>query len=314
VTTGIAVAQNRLPSANWLNLSVAGDDLSAFSAGGYLRVSSTFPFVGQYCYYLNAMCYCLPVFFHFNSIFRARTSIILIVILLGALIIGSFITGSRASVVGSAGILSAGGLLCVFFGGARGLIKVAALAVLGILLLGVIQARSPDYFAAYQARVDGSQETSHAIEIEKRIEHGLLGWVDDATLSFSGIFGNGLGVMSNGSDKLSGYAADWRRGGFWTETDQATTLFEGGSYLIFVWYGFRFWVIIHCFGLIFKIRHLESRVVACFAWGFVFIMGVTGTLAIQPPLAIWWWFAVGLINCLTHVDRDRTSEMTISMP
>jgi hypothetical protein len=314
ITTSFAVAQNRLPSASWLNLSVAGDDLVAFSAGGYLRVSSTFPFVAQYCYYLNALCYFLPAYFFFNHIFHGRAAILQIVILLGLLIIGTFITGSRGSVVGNAGILSAAGLLCVCFAGAKGLIKVMALAVLGIVLLAVIQSQSPDFFAAYQARVDGTTESSHAIEIEKRIEQSLLGWTENATLSFSGILGNGLGVMSNGSDKFSAYAASWRRAGNWTETDQATTLFEGGSYLILVWYGFRFWIIIHCLTVILKLRHLEFRLVACFAWGFIFIIGVTGTLAIQPPLAIWWWLAIGLVTCLRSIEREQMTKPVNLLP
>jgi hypothetical protein len=304
-TTAVAVAQNRLPAANWLNLSVAGDDLSGFSAGGYLRVSSTFPFVGQYIYYANALCYCLPAFFHFNRVFRTRAAWLQILILIGLAIVGTFVTGSRGAVVGNAAILSAAGLLCIFFAGAKALFRVVGIAGLGIVLLASLQSQYPEFFAAYQARVDGTVETSHAVELEKRIENGLLGWTQGSVQAPPSLLGYGLGVMSNGSEKLSAYAAAWRSTGFWTESDQATTLFEGGWYLIWVWYGFRLWVIFYSFTLLLQIRAMESRLVACFTMGYILVIGVVGTLAIQPPLAIWWWLAVGLMTCLFQFDRMR---------
>jgi hypothetical protein len=312
VTTLVAIAQNRLPADNWLNLSVGGDDLSGFSAGGYLRVSSTFPFVGQYCYYLNALCYCLPAFFCFNKLFGSRAATIQIFVLIGLSVIGTFVTGSRGAVIGNAAILSAGGLLLVLCGGGKALVKVIVPAAVGIVLLGVMQSQYPEFFAAYQARVDGTSEASHSIEIEKRVEGGLLGWADGSVEAPPSLFGYGLGVMSNGSDKLSAYAAQWRRSGYWTETDQATTFFEGGWYLVLVWYGFRFWIIFRSFALAFKMRLLEFRIMAYFAWGFILITGVMGTLAIQPQLAIWWWLAVGLIVCLDRFDRERPAKKTIA--
>jgi hypothetical protein len=148
--------------------------------------------------------------------------------------------------------------------------------------------------------------------MEKRIQGGLLEWTDGTLEAPPSLFGYGLGVMSNGSDKLSAYAAQWRSSGFWTETDQATTFFEGGWYLVLVWYGFRFWVIGKCLVLVLKLRNLEFRLMACFAWGFILIIGVTGTLAIQPPMAIWWWLAVGLISCLGHFDREPPEKITKS--
>ena len=302
VTTLVAVAQNRLPASNWLNLSVAGTDLSNFSAGGYLRVSSTFPFVGQYCYYLNAMCYCLPVYFFIHDSMRERAVKIQALAFTGLVLIGTFVTGSRTSVVGSAGILCAGGLLLAVCGGPKALVRILIPVIAGIALLGLMQLVSPELFAAYNTR---TSEASHNVELAERIQHGLLGWTDGWEDAPPSLFGYGLGVMSNGSDKLSAYAAQWRANGFWTETDQATTFFEGGWYLVLVWYGFRFWVIFRTFTLALRLRQMNFRIAACFAWGFVAIIGLTGTLAIQPPEAIWWWLAVGLITCLSRFDQMR---------
>jgi hypothetical protein len=310
VTTGIAVAQNRLPSANWLNLTVGGDENTYFVAGGYLRVSSTFPFVGQYCFYLNALCYCLPAYFTFKNVVGTQRATVKILALIGLCIIGTFVTGSRGSVIGNAAILGVGGILCLFFVGVKVLIKVIPLAGLGIVLFGLIQLQYPEFFAAYQARVEGTGEASHTIEVAKRIEEGLLGWTDGVRNAPPSLLGYGLGVMSNGSDRFSAYASEWRndpKG--WTETDQATTFFEGGWYLVFVWYGFRLWVISYSFALLFKLRHSGFRLAACFTTGFILITGIVGTLAIQPPLAIWWWLAVGLITCMAHFDRDRLARI-----
>jgi hypothetical protein len=311
VTTAVAVAQNRLPAGSWLNLTVGGENNSIFARGGYMRVSSTFPFVAQYCFYLNALCYCLAAFLFLKNLVAARGAIVLTVVFVGLFIVGTFVTGSRGAVIGNAAILSAGGLLCLFFVGVKALVKLSALGGLGIVLLGVMQSQHPEFFAAYQARVDGSGgEEAHTIEMENRIENGLLGWIDGSRRAPPSIFGYGLGVMSNGSDKLSAYAAEWRSNGFWTETDQATTFFEGGWYLVFVWYGFRFWVIIYSVALVRKLECLELRLVACFAAGFILVTGVVGTLAIQPSLAIWWWLAVGLISCIANFDRAQLAKKT----
>lgn len=310
VTTLVAAAQNRLPANSWLNLSVAGEDLSGFSAGGYLRVSSTFSFVGQYCYYLNALCYCLPLYFYFNQPLRGWVAKIQIPVLVGLFIVGTFVTGSRTSVVGNAGIACAAVGLLALCGGWNAISKVIVPGIIGIVLLGLIQTQYPELFAAYQARVTGTTESSHRVEMEKRILGSLLDWTDGSLEAPPSLLGYGLGVMSNGSEKLSDYANQWRKGGFWTETDQATTFFEGGWYLVVVWYGFRFWVIAHTFRRVFKINNPEFRLIACFAWGFILVIGITGTLALQPPLAIWWWMAVGLIICLGHFDREPSEEIT----
>ena len=308
ITTFVAVAQNRLPAGHWLNMSVGGDDLSGFSAGGYLRVSSTFSFVGQYCYYLNALCYCLPVLFLLDKSRRKWVRNLLAVVFICLVAMGTFITGSRGSVVGNLAILSVGCALAVILGRSKGAIYVIMALAVGGGVIGVLRTQHPEFFAAYETRVEGTSESSHLVEITKRVQSGLLDWTggwDDAPTS---LLGYGLGVMSNGSEKLSSYADGWRNTGFWTETDQGTTFFEGGWYLIAVWYGFRFWIILKTLKMVLKLRSADSRIAAGFAWGFILVIGVTGTLAIQPPLAIWWWLAIGLISCLHRFERERATQ------
>jgi hypothetical protein len=109
--------------------------------------------------------------------------------------------------------------------------------------------------------------------------------------------------MSNGSQRVSAVAMSYRQDDFWTETDLATTYFEGGWYLIVVWTGFRLWVIWNVVGAIRQIRDSKIFLVAAGLVGFVIVTGLMGTLGIQPPLAIWFWLAVGLVFVLAHHDR-----------
>jgi hypothetical protein len=305
VTTGVAVVQNKLPSASWLNLAVTGEEMSEFSAGGYLRVSSTFSFVGQYCFYLNALCYGLPAYFYLSALMRPRGTKWQGLALLGSFIVGMFVTGSRQAVLGNAAILGLAGVLLGKFAGGKALAKVLALVAVGGVLFFVIRSQHPEFFGAYEARTSGEAEQANRAEVKERITGGLLGWTGGSEDAPPSLFGYGLGVMSNGSDKLSSYAARWRASGFWMETDQGTTFFEGGWYLMFVWYGFRLWTMVYCLGLLRKMRSVEARSMTCFALGFIVIIGTVGTLGMQPPLSVWWWLAVGLVVCLANYDRAR---------
>jgi hypothetical protein len=121
-------------------------------------------------------------------------------------------------------------------------------------------------------------------------------------------FGYGLGTMSNGAEKLSAYARVQRREGYWTETDWLTTLFEGGIYLMFVWYGFRLWVI--AYTMTGFMRRIRGKLVlaAAFCQGFIIVQGIVGTLGIQPPLAIWFWMAVGISTLFALKCEEEDAE------
>ena len=305
VTTLVAAAQDRLPANHWLNLSVGGEDLSGFSAGGHLRVSSTFSFGGQYCYYLNALCFCLPVFFNSNRTSSGWLEKVLLVILVAFFISGTFLTGARMSVLGNAAILAIGGLLAMLAERSRAIIRVLVPAFLGLCLLGLLHTIYPEFFAVYETRMASAEDNA---EVKTRIEGDLFGWMDGSDAAPPSGLGYGLGVMSNGSDKLSAYAAHWRANGFWTESDRATTFFEGGWYLVIFWYGLRFGIIIYTLRLLFRLRASEFRIMGSFACGFVLVIGIMGTLSIQPPLAMWWWLAVGLLICLDRFDQEPEVE------
>jgi hypothetical protein len=312
-TTIIAVLQNSLPPSHWLNLSVGGDSLEKFSAGGYLRVSSTFSFSGQYEFYLNVVCSFLGARFFLEPKFKwtflnnrfVRNYITIISSVL--LLIGAFITGGRTAVLGCAACLIIG----VFFAGIKSpkliLGKGLVMFVVMLVALTVLQQLKPEFFAAYNKRSEDTKEYSSSNELYGRVEGNFFGWTNWAFVQdFSSLlFGNGLGVMSNGSDKVSSYAASVRANGFWTEADLPTTVWEGGLYLLLVWYGFRLSIIIFCFKMWLSTKTKIYAFSTSFLMGIVIVDGVFGTISIQPPLAIWWWLSVGAIIAIAAFDQEK---------
>jgi hypothetical protein len=287
-TALIALLQLRLPASHWLNESVDGNSLDGFSAGGYLRVSSTFSFVAQYCAFIDA-----EVFIAMIALNRLRdTNFVWKVVYLSIvplLIISSYVTGSRGAVLICCLIiaLAAGLALLKFQVRSAGRI----LVIIGGLLLTLVVARMvfPSAFAAYAEREQG-QLIGASSEIQTRIYDSMFGWING--ISSTPFFGYGLGIMSNGSEMLSAYAFQ-ERAYSWTETDLATTLFEGGFYLVIIWYAFRAYVIFQVFRRYLSLKGEELSVPCAFCVAFVIIIGVSGTLAIQPPIAIWFWLSVG---------------------
>ena len=306
----IALLQQRLPNDHWLNMSVEGANLAAFSAGGELRVSSTFSFVAQYCAFLNAEMFMLMIaLMGWQNLGILRK--IIYFSLIPCLVLSCFITGSRSAVAGNISIiLLALGLPLIKFRWRHAFEVILVCIVLYVLVLG-INAYLPDTTAAYSQREQG-QLVGISANIRERVFGTFFSVTRDPTLMTW--MGNGLGIMSNGSDTFSPYAAQYRAD-LWTETDFASTLFEGGFYLALVWYGFRLYVIFATTRRFLQEVRDDYAIAGSFTQGFVIIIGTVGTLAIQPPVAIWWWMGVGtsLLFCWKCVG-PADSEIQVEAP
>jgi len=310
-TTFIAVLQNSLPATHWLNLSVTGTSLEAFSAAGFLRVGSTFSFTGQYSYFLNVEAAFLMIHFFIspqeknNPSLLNRLKIPINVLLTLCLIVGAFITGGRTAVLGVASCLVLGFVLLGFKRQKWMLSKGIVFAFCLIMGIAALRVVKPEYFAAYEQRSAGSDNKSHSEEIEGRVLSTFTNWTTwfwEQDLG-SVILGNGLGVMSNGAEKISEYAYQVRLK-MWTETDLSTTFWEGGLYLALVWYGFRLYIIYMAYKIWKRMHMVNYFSAASFLLAYIIINGITGTLALQPPLSIWWWMAVGAMITIKSLDRQ----------
>lgn len=285
----VALLQTQLSPNNWLNESVEGGSLEDFSSAGHLRVSGTFSFVSQFCCFLNMQMFMAFLALHnYKSLRGIRKLVFLLPIPL--LIVSSYLTGSRGAVVGNTAVLVIAVILaCLRFELAKVMKFVwIAGALAGVAL--IFQYLSPSLMATYTVREKG-QAFGVSQEIWGRVYEAFFGWI--ANLGDVPFLGNGLGIMSNGSDEISSYSRTFRIEG-WTETDFATTLFEGGPYLMIVWYAFRYYIIAATtYRFLFQTRK-DLFLPGAFCQAFIILVGLTSTLGIQPPIAIWWWLAVGL--------------------
>jgi hypothetical protein len=307
-TAALALVQLRLPPTHWLNLAVNGDMLDGFSAGGHLRVSSTFSFVAQYCSFINAEVFITMI--ALNNLKGVNWFLkCLYLSIVPLLVLSSYVTGSRGAVLVNCVIIGIAAVLCLITFQTRSAFRIAMIIGGLLIVLGISHYVFPDAFAAYSEREEG-QLIGASSEVQDRIYNATFGWMKDA---FSTpILGNGLGVMSNGSELLSNYATTTRAFS-WTETDFATTLFEGGLYLVFVWYGFRYFVIYQALRRFLAAPGSNLSVPSAFCVGFVIVEGFSGTLGIQPPMAIWWWLSVGTAllfwwKALEPTDAPKTDD------
>jgi len=290
----VALIQTKLPSTHWLNMSVEGSSLENFSSAGHLRVSSTFSFVAQFGAFLNMQMF--MVFFAFHGFTKLKSNLMKMIFLapVPLLVISSYLTGSRGAVIGNSSVLVIAMVLgCMRFEFGK-VAKFVAIAVIVAAVALIFQFFFPSLMATYSVREQG-HVFGVSEEIQTRVWNSFFGWMSNTgPIPF---FGNGLGIMSNGSDAISAYAKGFRLEG-WTETDFATTFFEGGPYLIFVWYAFRYYIIFETTRRFLFQTSQELFLPGAFCQGYVILVGLTGTLGIQPPIAIWWWLGVGLSSIL----------------
>jgi hypothetical protein len=297
VTVFTGFVQLQLPPTHWLNKSVGGESLEAFAAAGLLRISSTFSFTGQYSFFLVFASALFFFFFFFNLNNKKISGYHMLVqlIILSLLLVGSFSTGGRTAVLGQLSIIAVACCLIVFNNPFYALKKLILPVFFLAFLFPVIQTWKPEYFAAYTERSnsEGGSKEDVLLRVMKPF----------SALSYSSMLGNGLGVMTNGADKVSVYASSIRSSGTWTETDFNTIVWEGGFYLVLIWYGFRVFVIFYSFKILRLIKDRNYYSAAAFLFAYILVQGLLGTLTIQPPISIYLWICFGALICVQKFDE-----------
>ncbi|SEG18541.1 hypothetical protein [Flavobacterium urumqiense] len=297
-----AILQINLPASHWLNRAVGGESLEGFSAGGKLRVSSTFSFTAQFSFFLLfvASFYFANLFFEKHKKHYFFDNKLLQICLGFLLITGAFITGGRTAVLGLMLITLIGAILILLKNPGFALKKILIPIILVLFLFPVLKTWKPEYFAAYEERSGGDKND----DVLDRVLAPFTGAIESLSEKkvYEVILGKGLGVMTNGVQNISSYA-NLMRSDIWTENDFSTIVWEGGVYLIFVWYGFRLFIVFYSFRLWYSIRNNNYSNSAAFLIAYIIITGLTGTLSIQPPLAIYFWITFGAIISLKRFDQ-----------
>lgn len=326
-TTLIAVIQNSLPATHWLNMGVDGNSLEGFAAAGYLRVSSTFSFTGQYSWFLNLVTPFLAAVLFWpkqNDIPMKRPWLLnaYIGVVAVAFVVGIFITGGRSAVLGCALCIALGLVLSAFKSPGKIIGKALVGLSMFIALYGGMHAVKPEFFAAYEARSSNQDDDStQSDEMKSRLEGSFTGWTkwlfNEDIVAI--VFGNGLGVISNGSEKISRYAGKLKDNlaGIDIEGDIATTFFEGGIYLAVVWTSVRIWAIWFCFKIWLSVKRKDWAILVSFLFGYVIQNACLGQVGKQPPLNMWLWLSVGAVavvkNYIDYLDNkdleDKSAEI-----
>lgn len=301
-TVLVAMLQNNLGPSHWLNRSVGGESLEHFSAAGKLRVSSTFSFTGQFSYFLV-----FSTAFYFANIFLSKKvnksvfNRVLLISLGFLLIIGAFITGGRTAVIGFFAVSIVGFLFVIIKNPSVGLPKIFVIAISFFLIVPIIKEWKPEFFQAYEKRSSDGGNDDVIVRTTKPFTDAYSSLSEKQTYQM--IFGGGLGVMTNGSEKISAYASSIRSSIPWTESDFSTIVWEGGMYLILVWYGFRLFIILYSLKIWYSLKKSSYSNSVAFLLAHTIVIGLTGTLSIQPPLAIYFWLTFGAIVCLKRFDQ-----------
>lgn len=315
-TSLTAMLQNSLPSTHWLNMGIGGTSLEGFAAGGYLRVSSTFSFTGQYSWFLNVSSGILAASILLPSKKNALlTSSLMRTTLICLFVISIFITGGRTAVFGSLASLFIGLVFNTVRFPARFFGRAVFFVVVALLSFSLMRAVFPQFFAAYEVRSAGSEDVSHSDEIGDRLEGNLTSWTEwlFEKEPIHLLFGSGLGVMSNGVDRISSYAYNIRKTGFWTESDMASAAWEGGLYFVVLWYSFRLWIIYFCYRMWKQIRDTNYSMASAFILGYIVVTGCFGTITTQAPLAIWFWMSVGCMMAIYNLSQKKPNAMLNSV-
>lgn len=314
----IALIQRQLPEAHWLNLSVGGGSMSAFSSGGTLRVSSTFSFVAQFSWFTVAACFLLPAGVVNRATSRPWKWLFVPWVLFVFLFIGLFATGSRTAVIGCVSVFIVATSLIFVTGRSRSLTMLVSAGIFTLLALIIVNVLLPDVVRTYSKRFESRDISEQTVSVANRVSESLTSWQLQMGEYKPSLLGYGLGTMSNGVQNISPYAARVRND-VWGESDLRNIMLEGGYYLLVVWIGFRVAVIALCVWAFLQLGKARSIFPAAFALGHVIVIGLTATLGTQPPWALWWWLSVAWVITINRIEsyerreRRRSAEEDVLM-
>jgi hypothetical protein len=278
-------------------------DIATFygsSGQGFVRITSTFSYVSGLSIYLPIMFALLLSLTSFYSIRHLSRSVrTLYYLALGAVVVTSFMTGSRGSVLAIAVIT----VVFYWFASKKNLFRrLQHIAIIGTLIYAAFTTLFPQAYDAFYTRAFGE---------EQRVDEGLsriTGSFDFPTkeASYAGAFGYGIGLTQNAVPALRkrfnlrktdnpipmGY-----------EGEPGRVMLELGVIGFLLYTALRLVILLTLCRVCMLIRDPESRLLAIAILGALIFPLLIGGAVVSHTQNVYQWFLIGVMLALLNQER-----------
>ncbi len=278
-------------------------DVASFfdSAGShYVRITGTFSYVTGLSAYLPVMFSLLLGLISLNSTRQMSRALQWVFYLcIGAVIVISFMTGSRGAVLAIALIA----MFFYFFSPRKQLFRrLQQIIVIGLLVYLSFTVLFPQAYDAFYTRAfSAGQESDENME---RLLDPLRIPVDEA--AYAGPFGYGIGLTQNGVPailRMLGMSGQTERLPVMPESEPGRVMLEVGVI------GFLFYTLVRILLLIMlcrvclRIRDPESKAISIAVLGVLIVQVVTGGAIITHTQGLYQWVLAGIPLALLNAER-----------
>lgn len=292
----LGIIQYFSPSSSPINAYAPGLEtnigIAGFGLTNRVRITGPFPFVNNYVPYLVVCCGLLIPFLTIRQTGKQRNYCL---IELSLLIINSFMTGSRTTVI-AIGLVITGYLICKLITQFSSTIQLLKWTIPPAIILTIIA------FVRFQDEIDKIFERLlYTGDLAERI---LLLFIEP----FGYVYLKQIdGFGSGASHQATGLIRNILRlpaGEFipTVESEMGKVMLELGFIGFVFWYGLRLVILISLFGLMLKLRRPFLRDLATTAF---LIQGIwfTGQTVFHPTFSVYYWFLTSFIFLLPKLEK-----------
>src|SRR5215216_1555160 len=270
------------------------------SGQGFVRITSTFSYVSGLSIYLPVMFALLLSLTSFYSIRHLSRSVrALYYLALGAVVVLSFMTGSRGSVLAIAVIA----VIFYWFASKKNLFRrLRHVAIIGALIYVALTTLFPQAYDAFYTRAFGENQ---------RVDEGLsriTGSFDFPAkeASYAGAFGYGIGLTQNAVPALK-KRFNLRKAdnpipiGYEGEPGRVMLELDIIGYLLYT--GLRLVILLTLCRVCMLIRDPESKLLAIAILGALIFPLLIGGAVVSHTQNVYQWFLIGLMMALLNQER-----------
>jgi hypothetical protein len=278
-------------------------DIATFygsSGQGFVRITSTFSYVSGLSIYLPIMFALLLSLTSFYSIRHLSRSVrALYYLALGAVVVLSFMTGSRGSVLAIAIIA----VIFYWFASKKNLFRrLQHIAIIGALIYMALTTLFPQAYDAFYTRAFG--ETQRVDEGLSRITRSFDFPAKEA--SFAGAFGYGIGLTQNAVPALK-KRFNLTKGdnpipiGY--EGEPGRVMLELGIIGFLLYTALRLVILLTLCRVCMSIRDPESKLLAIAILGALIFPLLIGGAVVSHTQNVYQWFLIGMMLALFNQER-----------